>query len=149
MAIEVRHLMFDEDEVTSALVAYDRRSRPHSRAMTVADMRLDDFPTMKAYLTMKTPDGAIDVVEVDEEDVGIAVAEQFAGHARRFGAGLVRGRVIGLSVWTRNSATGSHGQSSAGKSGPPKSGHDKLSLSDLPISDVLRCAHAARAPSIT
>jgi hypothetical protein len=63
MPIEVRHLMFDEAEVTSALVAYERRSRPQKRPMSVADLRLDDFPTMKAFLTLRTPEGGIEVAE--------------------------------------------------------------------------------------
>jgi hypothetical protein len=61
--IEIRHLMFDQAEVTAALVGYDRRTRPQGRTPTVADLRLDDFPTLKAFLTMRTPEGGIDVVE--------------------------------------------------------------------------------------
>lgn len=73
MPIEVRHLIFDEAEVTAALLAYDRRSRPQTRSMSVADMRLDDFPAMKGFLTLRTTDGAIDVVEFGAAQLAAAL----------------------------------------------------------------------------
>ena len=73
MPIEVRHLIFDEAEVSAALLAYDRRTRPQSRSMTLADLRLDDFPTMKCYLTLRTPDGGLDVVEFSATQLAAAL----------------------------------------------------------------------------
>jgi hypothetical protein len=71
--IEVRHLIFEEAEVGEALIGYDRRTRPQSRSMTVADLRLDDFPTMKGYLTLRTAEGGLDVVEFSAAQLAAAL----------------------------------------------------------------------------
>ncbi len=73
MPIEVRHILFDEDEVRAALVGYHRRRVASHRRLSVSELRLEDYPNLRAFLSFIDQDGQLEVVEFGRVEMAAAL----------------------------------------------------------------------------
>jgi hypothetical protein len=73
MPIEVRHVLFDQAEVQAALLAYHRRRAAPKRRLTVADLRVEDVPLLRAFLSFLDDEGALEVIEFARAEIAAAL----------------------------------------------------------------------------
>ncbi|MBX6321966.1 MAG: hypothetical protein IRY94_09075 [Rhodospirillaceae bacterium] len=73
MPIEVRHILFDETEVQAALVAYHRRRVASHRQLSVAELRIEDYPQLRGFLSFLDQDGQLEVAEFGRVEMAAAL----------------------------------------------------------------------------